>query len=148
MARAADKELKLSSHLWAALGYLAKKRTDRELITEGSSTVIDVAITGKVGRSSITQVIAGKLQLGKSSMRASSEAAPTNQVVALCLQALPDDQARAKFIERTIQAKEKAGVLPAVPEPLIKTVEAFLTRLRSSSESKKAGDLRFDLDTP
>ena len=146
--RPADTSAKLSTILWAALGYLAGKRTDKTLLSVGESTKVDVTITGKIGRKSIEEHICGSLKLNADGEKAKNTAAPPAHLVALLLAELPDDTKRAEVIERIVKSKESTKQLPKISKGQLDHAKQFLTRLRSSTTTKVAGALVFSLASP
>lgn len=143
--RPADTAAKLSTILWAALGYLAKKRTDKTLIPVGKGTKVNVTIEGTVGRAKICERLSGVLELSPDGSRAKACDAPAAQVVALLLRSLPDDAARAKATAAIVAEKERTKQLPNVTAAELDHAKQFLTRLRSSTTQKVAGALVFAL---
>lgn len=148
MARPADQSATLSTILWAALGYLAGKRTDKTLLTVGESTKVDVTITGKIGRKSINEHICGSLKLNPDGSKAKNSAAPAAHIVALLLAEFPDDARRAEVIAKIVSTKERTKQLPTVTAAQTDHAKKFLARLRSSTTTKVSGALVFSLIPP
>jgi hypothetical protein len=132
---------KLSAQLWAALGYLAGKRKNRDLI-DTKPTRVDVIIEGKIGRSKICEHVVGVLSLGQATQRASTEAADTNHLVALLLRVCPDEAAAKKSIAE-YHAKHKR--LPDATEAEIEAAKQFLALLRSHVVKPVAGAITFEV---
>jgi uncharacterized low-complexity protein len=143
--RPADTAAQLSAILWSALGYLAKKRANKSLLTVGPATKVDVLIEGKVGRKKISERVCGELKLNADTSRAETAAADASHVVALLLLKLPDETARAQAIADIIAAKESKKGLPAVTPEQLDNAAQFLTRLRSSTTKKVSGSQVFTL---
>lgn len=141
---------KLSAQLWAALGYLAGKRKNRDLIDD-KPTRVDVLIEGKVGRSRVCEHVVGVLQLGKPGQRASSAACDMVHLIGLLLAELPD---RDKFKKTVAEFHAKNKRLPDLPknaddsdgfDQWIKSTEQFLALLRSHGMKAVAGAITFEV---
>ena len=132
---------KLSAQLWAALGYLAGKRKNRDLI-DPKPTRVDVIIEGKVGRSKICEHVVGVLALGQPGQRASTEAANVPHLVALLLRTCADEAQVKKSIAE-YHAKHKD--LPEATEAEIEAAERFLALLRSHVTKPVAGSITFEV---
>lgn len=137
--RSADTAAKLTSILWAALGYLAKKRTKRDLITVGDDTKVDVTITGTVGRSKIEEHVTGMLTLSPDQTTATSSI-DIDAVVAVLLEHVPN---KAFICKKIIETKEQTKALPVVTAEQRTEAKQLLTRLRSSTPAVKAGAMAF-----
>ena len=138
-----------SSAMWCALAYLGGKRGDRDLLKEGSSTAITLEITGKVGRSSVRESIAGSLDIGKQQRTASSTGADADELLALVLKQVGDDHAQAALLERIAQEfASNAGMLPTANAAAVARVQAWRKRLRSAFTITKRGALTFAIATP
>lgn len=143
--RPADTAAQLSAILWGALGYLAKKRANKSLLTIGDASKVDVLIEGKIGRKTISERVCGSLKLNADGSRASMESADPVHVVALLLAKLPDDNAREAAIADIIAEKERKKRLPAITAEQLDHAKQFLLRLRSSTTTKVSGALVFTL---
>lgn len=143
--RPADTAAQLSAILWGALGYLAKKRANKSLLSVGPETKVDVLIEGKIGRKTISERVCGSLKLNADGSRASQSAADPVQVVALILAKFPDDASRESVIAELVKAKESKKGLPVVAPDELDRAEQFLKRLRSSTTTKVAGAVVFSL---
>lgn len=143
--RTANAAAVINSKLWCALGYLAGKRSDRELIEPGAYKT-RLNISGLIDGKKVADDIAGQLMLGQPSTRASSTAAPVDHVVAMVLAALPDEEARHKLMLRAeLHFAEHQCLIP-VPEASIETAKLWLARLRSHKTASVSGSLTFQLD--
>lgn len=143
--RTADAAAILNSKLWCSLGYLAGKRSDRDLLEPGdyrSRIGISAVIDGK----KVSDELVGSLVLGQPSQRASSSAAPVDHVVACVLAALPDEEARHKFMQRVESYFLEHGCLVPIPDSAIETAKLWLARLRSHRTTTVSGTLTFQID--
>lgn len=131
---------KLSAQLWTALGYLAKKRTKRELLDD--STKIDVLIEGKVGRSKICEHVVGVLEVAADSQRASSEACDATHLIALLLRNALDAATLKKQIA-DYHAKNKS--LPECTAAELADAKQFQQLLRSHEMKPVAGAITFEV---
>jgi hypothetical protein len=147
----ADVAGKLSAILWTALGYLAKKRTKRELLD--AETRVDVVIEGKVGRSKICEHVVGVLRVAEDSQRASSKACDTVHLIGLLLAEMPSEEARAKFKKTVAEFHAENKRLPDLPknaggdgfDEWTKSTEQFLALLRSHEMTDVAGSITFEV---
>jgi hypothetical protein len=137
--RSADSAAKLASILWGALGYLAKKRTKRNLITVGEETKVDVMITGTVGRCKIEEHVTGTLKLSPD-QTTSTSTIDSDAIVAILLQHVPN---KAFVMKQITETKETTKSLPVVTTEQRAEAKQFLTRLRSSTSKTKAGAMAF-----
>lgn len=132
------------SVLWTVLAKIGGKRARRDLLEDGSSTVITADITGTIGRAKIAESIAGTLHVGHETSKAASAAPNTDHVVGLLLNELDDEQ-RAKLVSRVTQHFERTGELPTVSDTVVKQAKAWLARLRAKSTTKVAGAVTFQV---
>ncbi|QDV26920.1 hypothetical protein [Aureliella helgolandensis] len=145
--RSADTAANLSTILWAALGFLAKKRTDKSLLPVETPTKVDVTIEGKIGRKQICERVIGYLNLGTDGQRSATSAADPVRVTALLLAQVPTEK-RAEVIAGIIAVKESTSQLPSVHETYIEQADQFLKRLRSSTMATVKGSVTFALNKP
>lgn len=149
--RAADVAGKLSSILWTALGYLAKKRSNRELLDP--ETRVDVIIEGKVGRSKICEHVVGVLRVAPDSQRASTSACDNVHLVGLLLAAMPSEEARARFKKSVAEFHAENKRLPDLPknaegegfDEWLKSTKEFMSLLRSHEMTNVAGAITFEV---
>ena len=149
--RAADVAGKLSAILWTALGYLAKKRTNRDLLDP--ETRVDVIIEGKVGRSKICEHVVGVLRVAPDSQRASSAACDTVHLVGLLLAEMPSEEARAKFKKTVSEFHAENKRLPDLPKNVdgegfddwLRATKDFMSLLRSHEMTDVAGAITFEV---
>ena len=144
MARTAKQNLKFSSYLWAVLGCMAKKRTDRSLIDVGSKKV-DLTIVGKIGSARIDEHVAGTLQLGGQQMKAKSTAAPSAEVLAFVLSQLPDSK-RFSVMQKLKNTWASKKSVPKVSDDEVKAAKQLLSELRASTKQTVAGNLTFAIE--
>ncbi|GAB5404317.1 MAG: hypothetical protein Aurels2KO_25480 [Aureliella sp.] len=144
MARTAEQAAKLSSQIWAALGYLAGKRTDRDQIVEGSRTPVKLRVTGTVGRAKVDEAIDGHLARSHSQTKASTSAAKADHVVAILLAELPEKD-RYFAVKTIAEEAEATGELPPVTKEQLAEANQFLKRLRSTKQKTTSGAIVFEL---
>jgi hypothetical protein len=132
---------KLSAQLWSALGYLAKKRTKRELLD--ASTKIDVIIEGKVGRSKICEHVVGVLEVAADSQRASTEACDATHLIALLLRVISPNADKVKKSIADYHAEHK--VLPEASADELANAKQFQQLLRSHVIKPVAGAITFEV---
>lgn len=141
---------KLSAQLWAALGYLAGKRKNRDLI-DAKPTRVDVIIEGKVGRSKICEHVVGVLALGQPGQRAATEACDLVHLVALLLAELPDRDKFKKVVAEFHAENKRLPGLPPNPDgsdgcdQWIANTEQWLSLLRSHRMKPVAGAITFEV---
>lgn len=150
--RSAEVAGKLSAILWTALGYLAKKRTNRDLLDP--ETRVDVVIEGKVGRSKICEHVVGVLRVAPDSQRASTSACDAVHLIGLLLAEMPNEEARAKFKRVVAEFHAENKRLPSLPpnadgspgfDQWIQSTKEFMSLLRSHEMADVAGAITFEI---
>ncbi|MGN6545010.1 MAG: hypothetical protein ACTHK7_08165 [Aureliella sp.] len=144
MRKTEASERRLSA-LWCALGYAAKKRGDRDFVGDGTSTKVDVEITGRVGPYPVSDELVGVLDIGKTQTTETTAAAPAELVVALLLDELGSDDRQARFMARLVEHVSRHNCLPETDPATATRASNFLKCLRTKSEKPKRGDLVFVL---
>lgn len=127
--------------LWHALGYRAKKETNRDALAAGE-TPVKVTIAGQVGKQKVREKLEGMLSVSPDQVKASSSAAEANAVVALLLEALPKTR-RAKFAADLAAEFKRRGELPTASPDAIAEAKQLLIALRSQSSETSRGAVRF-----
>jgi hypothetical protein len=127
--------------LWGALGYLAGKRSNRDLLADGCSHHVTIDIVGKIDRSKVDTEVNGFLEVGHPQPSSSSEYLPMETVIAVILQEL-DAPAQERLMLRIRKAWEEQGELQAGPA-LTERVKAWLKTLKRSIATQRRGNLIF-----
>ena len=141
MGRSAAQTAKLTSTLWAALGYFAKKRTVRESLPEpGGDTPIDVRIVGTVGRSKIDEQLRCKLSIGPPQPRADVSAAKPGEVIAYLLSRFEEKDRHA--IAAELQSGwTKSETVPQVSDQIAEEAKQMMAELRTKRTKTVAGSI-------
>jgi hypothetical protein len=130
------------SIVWAAIAYVGKKRSQRDLLPVGD-TRLSIEIIARVGRAKFLSTLNGKLHVSPDGKAASESGASMVEVATALLAAMPDDETRTAVMESLTAHFEAKGSLPASPDPLTKQTKAWLSRLRSTTSEFKHGAVTF-----
>jgi hypothetical protein len=130
------------SIVWAAIAYVGKKRSQRDLLPVGD-TRLSIEIIARVGRSKFLSTLAGNLHVSPDGKAASESGASMLEVATALLASMNDDATRTAVMESLTKHFESKGSLPQVPDPLTKQTKAWLSRLRSTSSEFKHGAVTF-----
>ncbi len=130
------------SIVWAAIAYVGKKRSQRELLPVGD-TRLSIEIIARVGRSKFLSTLNGNLHVSPDSKAASESGASVADVAAALLASMPDDETRTAVMNAITTHFETKGSLPESPEAITKQTTAWLARLRSTTSSVKHGAVTF-----
>jgi len=132
-----------TASLWAALSQFAGKQLKRDDLTDGSSTPIDLVVTGKVDRIPCNNVIAGQLLIGHPSSRASSSGVDQAELLAQFAQRLGPQQ-RQMFYELLTSHFATHQSLPPGDAAVVSECKHLLKNLRFRKTSNVAPSLRFE----
>lgn len=131
------------SIVWAALAYVAGKRTQRDLLADGSNTKLAVDVTALInGRAKFSATVDGVLHVGEPAAVASSSAPDAATLLALALLELTPKQ-RDKFAANVLAHFEKTQRLPDVADASIENAKALLKRLRATKNETRRGSVSF-----
>ena len=126
---------------WAALGKIASKEGNRDLMPEGSNHTVNLAILGDVDGEMVEIQVGSRLSVGFDSTRASSVTPDADHVVAYLLSRMnPATRARV-LSELPEQFAANGNHLPEVDSSLIDAAEGMLTRLRAKVEQNVRGSV-------
>lgn len=129
--------------LWCALGHAAKSRANRDLIEVGSETSLKIAIEAKIGRLKVADSLEGVLSVDEDSTKARQEKAPIERVVAMLLDELPTEAAKAAAMERIKNRWDSYNALPDVSVVDAAKVAAWLNSLSTPKQVIVKGNLVF-----
>lgn len=133
----------VAAFAWASLAKAADKETDRDELPAGSVGSVDLTITGTVQGKPFCRHIVGVLSVGHDQTRASTVTPDQPRLVARILSKL-NTTTREKILNDLPQEfADHGGRLPDVPEPLVRSVQGMLKRLRAQKSSFARGPLRF-----
>lgn len=142
MANDTEQKAIKESAVWAALGYLAKKRTARELLIPGTSK-ISVNIQATInGRQKYSDSILGGLVVAPDGETTKSESPKIEQVVAMLLDFMPEPM-QAEAMASIKGRWDSYRALPDVTVASAERAKAWLDSLKHSSKVAKSGDLKF-----
>lgn len=133
--------------VWASLVYLAGKRSQRDLLADGTETKVAIEVVALVnGRSKFSSSLAGRLAVGSPSTSASSSGPDTAELIAALFHELADPADTVKAMLKIQSQFEATGALPKVKPESVAPVEAWLKRLRSRSTTTKRGSVTFAVE--
>lgn len=128
--------------LWAALGYVSGKESNRDALESGASHVVNLTVTGDIDGQPVEQSFAGRLTVGKDSTRASASVPNIEQVVAAILAKL--NPATREAICRDLPAEFAANghSLPALSVGQVEQAQALLAALKTSKQVAVRGSVK------
>ena len=145
MARSQEQAARRSAILWAALGYFAKKRTEREHLPEpGGDTMVDLTIEGKIGRAKVSENLRCKLSVGAPQPRADVAAAKPVDVIAYLLSRFEDED-RAEIAAELKNGWTDAETVPRVCETIATEAQNLMAELRTNRTKTVAGSVTAQL---
>lgn len=127
---------------WGALGAVAKKQGDRDSLVAGS-TPVELTISGKIGRKTIHEQLAGKLVVGADSDQADNKKPDQVKLVATILGNFSKAK-RAAVLESLAGVKEPLE--PAAE--LMADAEALISRLTIVGRKNRRGEVKFEHAPP
>lgn len=141
VAQQADRQ----NYIFAALAYLAKKRTNRDQLTVGKTT-ISGKIEAQVGRAKpIRLPFSGTLHVADDQKKASSSGPDTAHLLALCLAEMAP-ATRYKILHKLPEQFAAKQQLPSAEQELQAQAKHLLERLRSQTQKTTRGSVTFEPD--
>lgn len=127
---------------WGALGAIAKKQGDRDSLVAGS-TPVELTISGKIGRKTIHEQLAGKLVVGADGDQTDNKKPDQLKLLATLLGNFSKAK-RAAVLESLAGVKEPLE--PAAE--LVADAEALINRLTIVGRKTKRGEVKFQHAPP
>lgn len=133
---------------WSALGKVAGKRSNRDLLTDGAAYPVDLEISGKIGRGCVSDRVVGTLHVGEEQRSSTSSACDQAELLACVAAALTKPQ-RDRLFTALAEGFHETGALPTPRDPnVVAECQLLIGKLRATVEKINRGNVTFELAKP